>query len=82
MLTPARKQRDEIRRQYPGVLLIMQIAGTYAAYEDDAAALTLHTRELVTVEPQRVTVPTANLEAVCQRMCSLGRRVGLCRQAP
>ena len=81
MLTPARKQRDEIRRQYPGVVLILQIAGTYAAYEEDAATLTEHARDLVTVEPGRVTVPAANLEAVCQRMCSIGRCVGVCRQA-
>ena len=82
MLTTTRKQRDEIRRQYPGVVLILQIAGTYAAYEEDAATLTEHARDLVTVEPKRVTVTPANLRAVTQRLVDAGCRVGVCEEAP
>ncbi|MFP5261750.1 MAG: DNA mismatch repair protein MutS [Blastocatellia bacterium] len=87
MSTPLRRQYLEIKRRYPGMILLYQIGDFYEAFDDDAQTLA---RELGIVLTRKwfgkgnahplAGVPVRSLESHLAKLINRGYKVAVCDQ--
>ncbi|HYP29439.1 MAG TPA: DNA mismatch repair protein MutS [Blastocatellia bacterium] len=87
MTTPLRRQYVEIKRRYPGMILLFQIGDFYETFDDDARTLA---RELGIVLTRKsfgkgnvhplAGVPVRSLETHLSRLINRGFKVAVCDQ--
>src|SRR5215470_15817852 len=87
MSTPLRRQYLEIKRRYPGMILLFQIGDFYESFDEDAQTLA---RELGIVLTRKwfgkgnahplAGVPVRSLESHLSRLIQRGYKVAVCDQ--
>jgi len=87
MTTPLRRQYLEIKRRYPGMILLFQIGDFYETFDDDARTIA---RELGIVLTRKwfgkgnahplAGVPVRSLESHLSRLINRGYKVAVCDQ--
>ncbi len=87
MSTPLRRQYLEIKRRYPGMILLFQIGDFYETFDEDAQALARELGVALTrkwfgkgnVHPL-AGIPVRSLESHLAKLISRGHKVAICDQ--